>query len=78
MHNKKNKYVSKRTFQYGSTNLLNERIARLRVDERRGARKNFVTLPIKNSYFKYTISSDYLFKASTFVQIELYIPTRKN
>lgn len=40
-------------------------------------RKNFVTLPIKNSYFKYTISLDYLFKASTFVRIELYLDSQE-
>lgn len=42
-----------------------------------GVRKNFVTLPIKNSYFKYTISLDYLFKASTFVRIELYLDSQE-
>lgn len=42
-----------------------------------GARKNFVTLPIKNSYFKYAISLDYLFKASTFLRIELYLDSEE-
>lgn len=52
-------------------------MAQLRVNERTEREKISLPSPIKNSYFKYAISLDYLFKASTFLRIELYLDSEE-